>query len=220
MSVTQQTIRSDGAQTNTTVNRDGRPNYNFSLGVFKRLKTNKDWQLNSSTSFYGNYYQSLNLLNDVEGWQNTFSYGVHENINANWKDKIELYTGVGFNQSNTKYRYDDFRNVKVGTYNISNSLIVRFPKKIVWETKQDFNYNGQVAAGFKKGVNVVSSSLALQMLKKDRGELKLSVYDIFNQNVSVYRYINSNSVSDVQNNTLKRYFMVTYSVKFNKLSTK
>jgi hypothetical protein len=156
----------------------------------------------------------------VEGWQNTFSYGVRENINANWKDKIELYTGFGFNQSNTKYRYDDFRNVKVGTYNISNSLIVRFPKKIVWETKQDFNYNGQVAAGFKKGVNVVSSSLALQMLKKDRGELKFSVYDIFNQNVSVYRYINSNSVSDVQNNTLKRYFMVTYSVKFNKLSTK
>jgi hypothetical protein len=220
MAVTQQTIRSDGAQTNTTVNRDGRPNYNFSVGAFKRLKTNKDWQLNSSTSFYGNYYQSLNLLNDVEGWQNTFSYGVRENINANWKDKIELYTGFGFNQSNTKYRYDDFRNVKVGTYNISNSLIVRFPKKIVWETKQDFNYNGQVAAGFKKGVNVVSSSLALQMLKKDRGELKFSVYDIFNQNVSVYRYINSNSVSDVQNNTLKRYFMVTYSVKFNKLSTK
>ncbi|WP_413670499.1 outer membrane beta-barrel protein [Mucilaginibacter sp. Mucisp86] len=220
MAVAQQTIRSDGAQTNTTVNRDGRPSYNFSLGVFKRFKKMKDWQLGSSTNFYGNYYQNLNLLNNVEGWQNTVSYGVHENINVNWKDVIDLNTGVGFNQSNTKYNYDDFRNVKVGTYNISNSLVVRFPKKIIWETKQDFNYNSQVAAGFKKGVNVVSSSLALQMLKKDRGELKFSVYDIFNQNVSVYRYINNNSVSDVQNNTLKRYFLVTYSIKFNKLSTK
>jgi hypothetical protein len=220
MAVTQQTIRSDGAQSNTTVNRDGRPSYNFSVGVFKRFKKMKDWQLGSSTNFYGNYYQSLNLLNNVEGWQNTVSYGVRQNVNVNWKDMIDLNTGVGFNRSNTKYHYDDFRNVKVGTYNISNSLVVRFPKKVIWETKQDFNYNGQVAAGFKKGVNVLSSSLALQMLKKDRGELKLSVYDIFNQNVSVYRYINSNSVSDVQNNTLKRYFLVTYSVKFNKLSTK
>ncbi|SEN21928.1 Outer membrane protein beta-barrel family protein [Mucilaginibacter gossypiicola] len=220
MAVAQQTIRSDGAQTNTTVNRDGRPSYSFSVGVFKRFKKMKDWQLGSSTNFYGNYYQNLNLLNNVEGWQNTVSYGVHENINVNWKDVIDLNTGVGFNQSNTKYNYDDFRNVKVGTYNISNSLVVRFPKKIIWETKQDFNYNSQVAAGFKKGVNVVSSSLALQMLKKDRGELKFSVYDIFNQNVSVYRYINNNSVSDVQNNTLKRYFLITYSVKFNKLSTK
>ncbi|QEM13240.1 outer membrane beta-barrel protein [Mucilaginibacter rubeus] len=220
MAVTQQAISSDGAQTNTTVNRDGRPSYNFSVGVFKRFKKVKEWQVNTSTNFYGNYYQSLNLLNNVEGWQNTVSYGVHENIGVNWKDVIDLNTGVGFNQSNTKYHYDDFRSVRVGTYNISNSLVVRFPKKIIWETKQDFNYNGQVAAGFKKGVNVVSSSLALQMLKKDRGELKFSVYDIFNQNVSVYRYINSNSVNDVQNNTLKRYFMVTYSIKFNKLSTK
>lgn len=220
MAVTQQTIRSDGAQTNTTVNRDGRPTYNFSVGVFKRFKKMKDWQLGSSTNFYGNYYQSLNLLNNVEGWQNTIAYSLRESININWKDMIDLNTGGGFAQSNTRYHYDDFRNIKVGSYNISNSLVVRFPKKIIWETKQDFNYNSQVAAGFKKGVNVMSSSLALQMLKKDRGELKLSVYDIFNQNVSVYRYINSNSVSDVQNNTLKRYFLVTYSVKFNKLSTK
>lgn len=220
MAITQQVIRSDGAQSNTTVNRDGRPSYSFSTGVFKRFKKIKEWQLNSSTNFYSNYYQNLNLLNNVEGWQNTIAYGLHENIGVSWKDVIDLNTGVGFNQSNTKYHYDDFRNIKVGTYSISNGLVVRFPKKIIWETKQDFNYNGQVAAGFKKGVNVVSSSLALQMLKKDRGELKLSVYDIFNQNVSVYRYINTNSVSDVQNNTLKRYFMITYSVKFNKLSTK
>jgi hypothetical protein len=220
MVITRQTIRSDGSQTNAPVNRDGRPTYNFSIGVFKRFKKIKEWQLYTSTNAYSNYYQNLSLLNDVEGWQNTIAYGVHENIGANWKDVIDLNTGAGFNQSNTKYHYDDFRSVKMGTFNVSNSLIVRFPKKIIWETKQDFNYNSQIAAGFKKGVNVVSSSLALQMLKKDRGELKFSVYDIFNQNVSVYRYINSNSVADVQNNTLKRYFMVTYSIKFNKLITK
>ncbi len=220
MAVTQQTIRSDGVQNSTTVNRDGRPSYNFSVGISKRFKKIKDWQLGTSANFNGNYYQNLNLLNNIEGWQNTVVYGLHENISVNWKDVIDLNTGFGFNQSNSKYHYDDFRTIRVGSYNISNSLVVRFPKKIIWETRQDFNYNSQVAAGFKKGVNVVSSSLALQMLKKDRGELKLSVYDLFNQNVSVYRYINTNSVNDVQNNTLKRYFLVTYSVKFNKLSTK
>lgn len=220
MAVTQQTIRSDGVQNSTTVNRDGRPSYNFSVGISKRFKKIKDWQLGTSANFNGNYYQNLNLLNNIEGWQNTIVYGLHENISVNWKDVIDLNTGFGFTQSNSKYHYDDFRTIRVGSYNISNSLVVRFPKKIIWETRQDFNYNSQVAAGFKKGVNVVSSSLALQMLKKDRGELKLSVYDLFNQNVSVYRYINTNSVNDVQNNTLKRYFLVTYSVKFNKLSTK
>lgn len=220
MAISQQTIRSDGVQNSTTVNRDGRPSYNFSVGVSKGFKKIKDWQLGTSANFYGNYYQNLNLLNNVEGWQNTVAYGLRENINVNWKDVIDLNTAVGFNQSNSKYHYDDFRSIRVATYNISNSLVVRFPKKIIWETRQDFNYNSQVAAGFKKGVNVVSSSLALQMLKKDRGELKLSVYDLFNQNVSVYRYINTNSINDVQNNTLKRYFLVTYSVKFNKLSTK
>jgi hypothetical protein len=220
MLIYQQTIKSNGAVTNHPVNRDGRPNYNLSANFNKQFKKSKDWQTGMSTSLYGSYYQSLNLINDDEGWQKNLWSGFNQNFNINWKDKVELNAGAGLRQSITKYNYGDFKQVNTTSFNLNNNLLIRFPKKIILETKQEYNYSSQISPGFKKGVNVVSSSLALQMLKKDRGEIKLTVYDVFDQNVSVYRYAGGNAIYDSQNNTLKRYFLLTYTVKFNKLSTK
>ncbi|WP_183568708.1 outer membrane beta-barrel protein [Mucilaginibacter sp. SP1R1] len=218
--VTKQTIKTNGAQTSTPVNRDGRASFNMSATFGKQFKKTKDWQTGMSTSVYGYYNPSLNLLNDVEGWQNTLSTGFNQNFNINWKDKVELTAGAGFRQTDTKYEYNDFRKVNTNSFTLNNNLLIRFPKKIIWETKQDYVYSSQISPGFRKGVNVVSSSLALQMLKKDRGELKFTVYDVFNQNISVFRFTGTNAIYDMQNNTLKRYFLLTYTVKFNKLSTK
>jgi hypothetical protein len=47
-------------------------------------------------------------------------------------------------------------------------------------------------------------------LKQDKGQLKLSAYDVLNQNVSSYRYTYENAISDSQNMTLRRYFMVSF----------
>lgn len=220
MSINQQIIRSDGSQTATVVNRDGRPSYNLNVGFNKRFRKMKDWQIYFTSSVYGYYNQTLNLLNNVEGWQNTFSKGLYENVFFDWKQKVTLNLGAGYSVNDTKYNYDDFKKVHTGNFNLNNNLVVRPVHNITWETKQDFYYNTQIATGLKKGVNVISTSLAINMFKKDRGELKFTVYDLFDQNVSIYRYTGTNSITDSQNNTLNRYFMVTYSIKFNKLSTK
>lgn len=215
-----QTRKSNGAQTTTTVNGDARPSYNLSANFNKQFKKTKDWQTGMSTSLWGAYYQNLNLINDDEGWQKSFSTSISQNFNINWKDKVELNTGAGFRQNRTQYDYADFRRVNTSNFSLNNNLLIRFPKKIIWETKQEYNYSSQISPGFRKGVNVVSSSLALQMFKKDRGEVKLTVYDVFDQNISVYRYTGSNAIYDSENSTLKRYFLLTYTIKFNKLSTK
>ncbi|AYL98191.1 outer membrane beta-barrel protein [Mucilaginibacter celer] len=220
LSINQQTIRSDGSQTVTVVNRDGRPSYSLNVGFNKRFRKMKDWQIFFSTSLNGSYNQNLNLLNNVEGWQNTFNRGIYQNVYFDWKEKATLNIGAGYNIGDTKYKYDDFRIVHTGNFNLNNNLVLRPIRRLVWETKQDFYYNTQIAPGLKKGVNVISTSIALLMLKKDRGELKFTVYDVFDQNVSIYRYTGTNSITDTQNNTLNRYFLVTYSIKFNKLSTK
>ncbi|RYY36763.1 MAG: TonB-dependent receptor [Sphingobacteriaceae bacterium] len=209
-----------GARANTFVNRNGRPIYNGYMGINKQFKKTKDLQAGMSTSFNGYYAEYLNIINDDEGWQKTVNLGINQNFNLGWKEKIDFNAGAGFRRNFTKYDYGNLNQVNANTYNINTNLIVRLPKKLVWETKQDYNYNSQISDGFRKGVNVISTSLALQMLKKDRGELKVTVYDLFDQNINVYRFASANSIIDMQNTTLKRYFLLTYSYKFNKMSTK
>lgn len=94
------------------------------------------------------------------------------------------------------------------------------PGKIDIEGSYNYTYNPLASAGFQKSINLVSMSLAHQLLKKDRGEIKLSCYDIFNQNVSAYQYAGANSITDVQSQIIKRYFLLTLLFKFNKAITK
>ena len=122
--------------------------------------------------------------------------------------------------AHTYYEYGDFNKVNTSNLKSTNNLIIRWPARIIWETKQDYTYNQQVGPGIQKGINVISSSVALQMLKKNRGEIKFTAYDIFNQNVSVYHYTTDNSNYDIQNNTLKRYFTLTATYKFSHINTK
>jgi hypothetical protein len=209
-----------GAQATNFVNRDGQFNTNFSFGSYKRFKKRGKWMGSANVSLSGYYRRNLNIINGVEGWQKMYAPGVNGSINLNWNDKIELNTGGGYRSNTTLYNYGDHKKVLSNNFYMNNNLIVHWPAHIVWETRQDFNYNSQVSGGFQKSINVISSSIALQMLKKDRGEVKITGYDLFNQNTSVYRYAGDNTIYDVQNNTLKRYFLLTLTYKFNTLSTK
>ncbi len=47
-------------------------------------------------------------------------------------------------------------------------------------------------------------------LKGEKGQLKLSVFDLLNRNISVYRYTTENSIFDSQTTTLQRYFMLSF----------
>jgi hypothetical protein len=215
-----QTIASNGAQSTSFVNRDGQYNVSGSLGMYKQFKKMGKFTMNTNTSVNGYFNRNLNIINEVEGWQKSYSIGGYQNINLNYDDKVELSTGGNYRWGYTIYDYNDHKKVRTSNFGLNNNLVIRWPKRIIWETKQEYSYNPQVSAGFQKGINVISSSIALQMLKKDRGEIKVTGYDLFNQNTSVYRFAGDNIIYDVQNNTLKRYFLLTFTYKFNKLSTK
>ncbi|SDE68747.1 Outer membrane receptor proteins, mostly Fe transport [Mucilaginibacter pineti] len=214
------TAAGNGAQSTNFVNRDGQQRLYGSLGINKQFKKRGKWQINANTRLGINNNRNLNILNGVEGWQKSTSYNFNQGAGVNWNDKVELNIGGGYNLSHTFYDYGDHKRINTSNFNLNNNIVIRWPAKIIWETKQDFIYNSQVSSGIQKSINVISSSVALQMLKKDRGEVKLTAYDIFDQNVSVYRYTGDNSIYDIQNNTLKRYFLLTLTYKFNHLSTK
>jgi hypothetical protein len=55
-----------------------------------------------------------------------------------------------------------------------------------------------------------NASLSKQFLKNKAGELKLTVYDILNQNKSITRNIGENYFEDNSTNVIRRYFLVSF----------
>ena len=65
-----------------------------------------------------------------------------------------------------------------------------------------------------------NASLAKQLFKSKKGELKLSVFDILNQNVSVTRNASDNYVEDVRTNVVQQFVMLSFTYNINRMGGK
>ena len=53
-------------------------------------------------------------------------------------------------------------------------------------------------------------SIGTKILKHNRGELSLNVYDLFKQNNNIRRNVTELYIEDTESNVLQRYFMLTF----------
>jgi hypothetical protein len=58
---------------------------------------------------------------------------------------------------------------------------------------------------------LLNVGFAKQFLKNKAAELRLTVYDLLNQNVAIQRTVNENYVQDIQTKTLTRYVLLTFT---------
>ena len=213
------TLSNEGISSSTPVNRNGKYNFGGGFGMYKQFKKIKDWQINYNPSAYFYQYRDFFSLNQDEGFQSYWTMNLSQRISINWKDKIELNPTYTISPTIKSYSGVDFETIKNITHNFDIKYTLRWPKRVYWEGNYAYNYNSQLSTGFQKSAHLLNSSIALQMFRKDRGEIKLSCYDILDQNINVFRYAGTNSITEGQNLILKRYFLVTYLIKFNKTST-
>lgn len=138
-----------------------------------------------------------------------FSPFIRGGINLNDKFEWNVNTGVGLNKST--YESNAFKDLKVTRSNYSTDIVVRLPRKFVWELSVDSRYNSQAAVGIQPRVTLMNAGLTYLFLAEDKGQLKFTVFDILNQNRMVYRNTYENYIVDEQTNILQRYFMLTFT---------
>jgi hypothetical protein len=216
----EKTLNAQLAETSMPINRDGR--YTVSIGSYinKRFKKRGDTRFNATTSI--NLSKSYNFfeINHKDGNQNNYHATFSERFSLSYKDILEIDPSYSLNQTFTSYDGVDYGNQSNTLHNIDARFNIFLPKKLTIEGDYNYNYNPLVSPGFQKSINLFSVSIDRPLLKKDRGNIKLSCYDLFNQNIGSNRYINENTINDTQSQILKRYFLLTLQFKFNKAITK
>jgi len=65
-----------------------------------------------------------------------------------------------------------------------------------------------------------NASLSKQFLKNKAAELKLTVYDILNQNKSITRTIGENYFEDNSTNVIRRYFLISFIYNLNRMANR
>jgi hypothetical protein len=130
-------------------------------------------------------------------------------------------------------QYIDFTLSYSGTYNViqpqanknyfSQTIGVKFNllDKKGWFFNNDLSnqsYSG-LSSGFNQSYWLWNVAVGKKFLKDQNGELKLSVFDLLNQNQSIVRTVTGTYIEDDQNLVLKQYFMLTFTYKLKSFGT-
>jgi len=213
-------IDTNGFTTATVINKDGSNNANAGFYLRKQFKKTTDWQLGMGTGASGYFQNYIVYLNNAEARQKSASVSLSQDFNVNYKSAVLINAYYTFNRYQLGYNNQSFSDIVNLTHYFGATGTFRLPKRIVLEPNYYFRFNSQIAPGFPRSSHMVNLALSVLTQKKDRGQIKLSVYDLLNQNIAVSRYGNLNALITNEQQILKRYVMLNYQYKFNILKTK
>lgn len=213
--VMSRTVAANGVQTDRPVNANGSVQINASIGYGKEFKNQQKFIFSFRISPNFNYNKRKLIVNNNISSAKTFGFGPSLNLGLNWNDIVEFRPMYNISLNRTSYTEKSFASIKAITNYAEGELIVRWPKKLVWETNLAYRYTTQVAPGLPKTNILWNAALTLLMFKGDVGLLKLSVFDILDRNNGYYRYTTQNLIQDQQTNVLQRFgeLSFTYNIR-------
>ncbi len=140
----------------------------------------------------------------------TLTLGLQSNHSRNWEYGIS---------SSTSYTYSSNTaggDNKTFVERLSANLRIRFLKTFEFNTTyQYYYYHSTDAADLNN--NILNASLAYRFYK-NRGEVRFAVSDILNRNKDFSSSVYSEYVQNTWRQLLSRYFTITVSFRFNKMS--
>lgn len=203
-----------GIRINQAVNVNG--NYNGQVWTMYGFEVAPSVNLNFNAE--GSVSRFVNIVNGQRNVSDNYSIGFGTGI-GKWSDKW-----VSFN-FNLEPAYNFSRSsinkglvTKYWTVNAYPYVSMKFKKqKLYFELNGNLNfYQKTTAFQNQQNVFIINSSLKRTFTKTDAFEVKLSVNDVFNQNLGVQRNISSNFISENTFQNIRRYGLLTLTWNFTK----
>jgi hypothetical protein len=218
--------RSNGGTVNTytnlngTYNLSGYMNYGFPLN---RPKSNMNFITNvnytqsqtelSSDSTVGPFthlYTRNTTLAETISWTTNIKKNFDMNVSAKSSYTIPTHsgfqTGNSKNQSSSSLNYfSEVVSTEFTAYTNSGWLIA---------ASFDYTYTYTHSSSYNVSAPILTPSVAKQFFKKKNAELRLTVFDLLNQNTLVTKSVGTNT-SFTRNNVLSRYAMLTFTYNLN-----
>ena len=180
----------------------------------RRSKAKINIRLNSSLS------RSILFINTQKNNLERLTNGFDINLENRNKDIIDIKAGTRFSITNTTYSESTNLNQNFLSTVYYSELIINIKKTWTFSTELDYTqYSGDQFAN-NPDIPILQASLSKRFLKGNAGLLKLTVYDIFNENVGINRTSNFNYIEDERVNTLSRYFLVSFTYKISRFGGK
>ena len=177
----------------------------------KKLKSNVNLNVGL------NYSMIPGLVNGLKNSANTFNINSGMVIGSNISEKIDftISHNANINLVENTLLVSQNNNYFINTSTIKANVMPNSS----WVFSTDIAYTNFQGLGssFNQDFFLWNAGLGYRFLKK-MGELRLSVFDLLNQNASINRTITETYIEDNRSNVLQRYFMLTFTYNIRRFN--
>lgn len=161
--------------------------------------------------------RSKQFINQAENIISSFTAGPDARLDMNLaKDKITFSLAGRYNYYRTTYSLQGALNTEYLQQEYSTEFDWQLPKNFLIATDFTYTISNRRAEGFNTKVPFWNASLSKQFLKYNRGEIKLSAYDLLNRNIGISRTSNQNYIEDSRVTVLRRFFQLSFTYSLTK----
>lgn len=211
-------LQNNGVQILSPVNVSGVYNASLNFRITKQYKKSNKFNLTAEVGSTFTLQGLPVLYNSIEASSITSGAGLTSRLSLSIAEILEI--SARYNPTFTKSTYNNayFSRADITNHNLQGEVIVRFPKRIVWESNFQFRKLSNVPIGFPNSNLNWNSAITFLLFKEDKGQLKLAVYDLLNQNNAIQNYVSGNAIINNNTNVLKRYLMLTFTYNIKNLA--
>ncbi|WP_207428419.1 outer membrane beta-barrel family protein [Pedobacter sp. SYSU D00535] len=166
--------------------------------------------LNGSLNFSNDVTYNNNQRNIGRNW--SIRQGIRGQINPN--QNLEIYPAISYRRTWLNYTLPVSNDTKAETWDFDLNGRVFFFKTFILGLDASYNINRGYSS-INTSPFILNTYLEKQFFNK-RGTLRMQAFDVMKEAVAVNRSQGENSFTDSQNNRLTRYYMLTFSYRFQK----
>ncbi|MBK8502721.1 MAG: TonB-dependent receptor [Saprospiraceae bacterium] len=198
-------------QTTTPINVDN----DYRLTTFSGFGTPLRF-IKSRINFHGNfsYNKGIVFINSLQENTNRYTTSFDLSFDNLKKDFLDLRIGTNVSHSLTHYSIST--NLDQDYINHSYYTDININIKDSWNIGTRFDYAVYNTFDDIQTIPLWKASISKYLMKR-KGELKISAFDLLNQNEGIRQNIDLNYIEDIRINSLARYFMVSFTYAINQM---
>ncbi len=201
-----------GARISRPVNLDGYYNVStlISYGFpFKLIKSNINVNFNVGIS------RTPSVVNDIENFASTPTTGLGVVLSSNISKNFDFTLSTQTNYSEqTNSAQPQLNSAFINQENKIKFNLMPWKKLVLSTEFTQMIYEG-ISDPLSQNILLWNAGIGYKFMKKDAAEIRLTAFDILNQNQSIVRNLTDTYTEDVYTNILRQYVMLNFSWKFS-----